>query len=87
MSLVSLSRFINCLIFLQYDRVGRLTKDFEPFKNLWITTANWQKWYKTWMNDFLINIDADILINSVNNAFKSMHKSVKHFTSDKYSEV
>ena len=78
MSLVSLSRFINCLL-LHYDKVGRLTKEFEPFKNLWITAADWQKWYETWMNDSLINIDADVLINSVNNAFKSMHKSVKHF--------
>jgi len=59
--------------------VGRLTKDFEPFKNLWITAADWQKWYETWMNDSLINIDPDVLINNVNNAYKSMHKSVKHF--------
>lgn len=31
------------------------------------------------MNDSLINIDPELLANNVNNAFKTMHKSVKHF--------
>ena len=33
------------------------------------------------MNDSLINIDPELLSNSVNNAFKTMHKSAKHFKS------
>ena len=63
----------------QYDKIGKLTRDFEPFKNLWITAADWIKWHETWMNDSLINIDPELLANNVNNAFKTMHKSVKHF--------
>ena len=64
---------------LQYDKIGKLTREFEPFKNLWITAADWLKWHETWMNDSLINIDPELLANNVNNAFKTMHKSVKHF--------
>lgn len=69
------------ILFLQYDKVGKLTREFEPYKNLWITAADWQKWYETWMNDSLINIDPELLANSVSNAFKTMHKSLKHFKS------
>ena len=63
--------------------MGKLTREFEPFKNLWITAADWQKWYETWMNDSLINVDPELLTNSVNNAFKTMHKSMKWFKSVK----
>lgn len=65
--------------------MGKLTREFEPFKNLWITAADWQKWYETWMNDSLINVDPELLTNSVNNAFKTMHKSLKYFKSVKAS--
>lgn len=33
------------------------------------------------MNDSLVNIDAELLANNVNNAYRTIHKSVKHFTS------
>lgn len=63
----------------QYDKVGKLTRDFEPYKNLWVTAADWMKWHETWMNDSLINIDPDLLAKNVNDAFRTMHKCVKHF--------
>ena len=44
-------------------------------------TANWLQWHDTWMNDSLINIDPELLGTNVNSAFKTMHKSVKHFHS------
>ena len=70
---------IDFVVLPQYDKIGKLTRDFEQLNNLWITAADWLKWYKTWMNDSLINIDPELLANNVNNAFKTMHKSVKHF--------
>ena len=71
---------MRCIyLYSQYDKVGKLTRDFEPFKNLWLTAADWLKWYETWMNDSLINIDPEVLATNVNSAFKVMHKSVKHF--------
>ena len=47
--------------FVQYDKVGKLSRDFEPYKNLWNTAADWMRWYDSWMNDALINIDPEIL--------------------------
>ena len=56
-------------------------RDFEPYKNLWIMTASWLQWHDTWMNDSLVNIDPELLGTNVSSAFKTMHKSVKHFQS------
>ena len=46
---------------VQYDKVGKLTRDFEPYKNLWSTAADWMRWHDSWMNDALVNIDPEIL--------------------------
>ncbi|CAH3196981.1 unnamed protein product, partial [Porites evermanni] len=62
-----------------YDKLGRLVKDFEPFKNMWLTASDWLKWYDSWMNDPLTTIDAEQLEQNVNNAFKTIFKCVKHF--------
>ena len=64
-----------------FAKVGKLMRDFEPYKNLWIMTANWLQWHDTWMNDSLVNIDPELLGTNVSSAFKTMHKSVKHFQS------
>ena len=65
--------------YLQYEKIGRLLKDFEPYKNLWLTAADWSRWQESWMNDSLANIDPELMANNVQNAFKTMHKAVKHF--------
>lgn len=62
-----------------YDKLGRLIKDFEPFKNMWLTASDWQKWYDSWMNDPLTTIDAEQLEANVSNSFKTIFKCVKHF--------
>ena len=54
-------------------------REFEPYKNLWITAADWQRWQEGWMNEALVNIDPELMASNVQNAFKVMHKSVKHF--------
>ncbi|XP_065895241.1 dynein axonemal heavy chain 1-like isoform X2 [Dysidea avara] len=63
----------------QYDKVAKLTKDFEPYKNLWMTAADWLRWHESWMNDSLANIDPEQLAANVNNAFRTIHKCTKHF--------
>ena len=54
-------------------------KEFEPYKNLWITAADWMRWQESWMNEALVNIDAELMATNVQTAFKTMHKSVKYF--------
>lgn len=56
-----------------------MLKDFEPFRNLWLTVSDWIRWQESWMNDPLTSIDAEVLEKNVNEAFKTMHKSVKLF--------
>ena len=41
--------------------MAKLTKDFEPYKNLWMTAADWLRWHESWMNDSLSNIDPEQL--------------------------
>ncbi|XP_060604387.1 dynein axonemal heavy chain 1-like isoform X2 [Ruditapes philippinarum] len=62
-----------------YDKLGKLVKDFEPFRNLWVTTSDWMRWHESWMNDPLTSINAEELEKNVNEAYKTMHKSVKVF--------
>ncbi|ESO89348.1 hypothetical protein LOTGIDRAFT_210379 [Lottia gigantea] len=62
-----------------YDKLSRLAKDFEPFRNLWLTVADWQKWHESWMNDPLTAINAEEVEKNVNEAYKTVHKSVKIF--------
>jgi dynein heavy chain, axonemal len=59
--------------------LSRLVKDFEPYKNLWITASDWIKWYDSWMNDPMHTIEADSIEKTVTEAYKAMHKAIKQF--------
>ena len=67
-------------LLIQYDKLSRLVKDFEPFRNLWINVSDWMRWHESWMNDPLTTIDAESVEKNVAEAFKTMHKSVKIFS-------
>ena len=67
------------IVIFQYDKLTKLVKDFEPFKNLWITASDWARWHESWMGDPLLSIDAESVEKNVNDSFKTMHKSVKIF--------
>ncbi|KAK0056678.1 dynein heavy chain 1 axonemal-like isoform X1 [Biomphalaria pfeifferi] len=62
-----------------YDKLAKLVKDFEPFRNLWITVSDWQRWQESWLNDPLTAINAEEVEKNVNESYKTMHKSVKIF--------
>ncbi|XP_060766195.1 dynein axonemal heavy chain 1 [Neoarius graeffei] len=62
-----------------YDRLQKLNRDFQPFRDLWTTTSDWQRWHDSWLNDPLSLIDPEQLECNVNDAFKTMHKCVKLF--------
>jgi len=65
---------------LQFDKVAKLLKDFEPFRMLWITTSDWLRWYDSWMNDPLADVDAEKVAKNVMDSYKTIHKCVKAFT-------
>uniref|UniRef100_A0A674D5A9 Dynein axonemal heavy chain 1 n=1 Tax=Salmo trutta TaxID=8032 RepID=A0A674D5A9_SALTR len=62
-----------------YDRLQKLIRDFQPFRDLWTTTSDWLRWHDSWHNDPLSIIDPEQLERNVTDAFKTMHKCVKMF--------
>jgi len=44
-------------------------REFEPYKNLWTTTADWQKWQEAWMNEPLSKIDPEALEHNISTRF------------------
>ncbi|XP_068576471.1 dynein axonemal heavy chain 1 [Cebidichthys violaceus] len=62
-----------------YDRLQKLVKDFQPFKDLWTTTSDWLLWHESWLNDPLSSIDPEQLEHTVTNAYKTMHKCIEQF--------
>ncbi|MGH0183081.1 UNVERIFIED_CONTAM: hypothetical protein FKN15_013335 [Acipenser sinensis] len=62
-----------------YDKLPKLVKDFQPFRDLWTTTSDWLRWHESWMNDPLTTIDPEQLEKNVSESFKTMHKCVKLF--------
>uniref|UniRef100_A0A4W3IMR6 Dynein axonemal heavy chain 1 n=1 Tax=Callorhinchus milii TaxID=7868 RepID=A0A4W3IMR6_CALMI len=62
-----------------YDKLLKLIKEFQPFRDLWTTTSDWLRWYDSWMNDPLTTIDAEQVEKNVNESFKVVHKCVRQF--------
>ncbi|XP_066927305.1 dynein axonemal heavy chain 1-like isoform X2 [Clytia hemisphaerica] len=63
-----------------YDKLSKLIKDFEPFKNLWITASDWLRNHESWMTDPLSAIDPEQVEKSVNDSYKIIHKCTRQFT-------
>lgn len=76
---IMLFLIMTCKCVLQYDRLQKLVKDFQPFKDLWTTTSDWLRWHESWLNDPLSSIDAEQLERNVTDAHKTMHKCIKLF--------
>ncbi|XP_076467002.1 dynein axonemal heavy chain 1-like [Babylonia areolata] len=62
-----------------YEKIGKLIKEFEPYRNLWITTSDWLRWQESWMNDPIQTINPEEVERIVNESYKNIHKSVKFF--------
>lgn len=65
--------------FIKYDKLNKLLKDFEPYRNLWVTTSDWLRWHDSWMNDPITLIDAENIEKNVTESYKAMHKAIKQF--------
>ena len=62
-----------------YDEVAQSSKDFEPYKSLWSTTADWLKWKDLWTLGKFVDLNADDVEKNLNNSFKVVFKSLKQF--------
>ncbi|XP_005102124.3 dynein heavy chain 1, axonemal [Aplysia californica] len=63
-----------------YSKIGKITKEFDPFRKLWITTSDWLRWQESWLTDPLQAINAEEVERCVNESFKTMQKSVRFFS-------
>ncbi|XP_051804747.1 dynein axonemal heavy chain 1-like isoform X2 [Acanthochromis polyacanthus] len=62
-----------------YDRLEKLMKDLQLFKDLWITTSDWLQWTESWFKDPLSSIDPQQLECSVTDALESIHRCIEQF--------
>ncbi|XP_071452908.1 dynein axonemal heavy chain 1-like [Hetaerina americana] len=62
-----------------YEAIGKLVKEFEPYRNLWMTASDWLKWHEIWMDNPLINVDSDEIEKIVFDMQKMMSKCIKIF--------
>lgn len=66
-------------LFPKYSKLSRMVKDFQPYYDLWTTVSDWMQWYESWMNDPLMEIEAEQLEKNVSDSFKTMQRCVKQF--------
>ncbi|XP_078270493.1 dynein axonemal heavy chain 1 [Rhinoraja longicauda] len=62
-----------------YDRLYKMVKEFQPYRDLWTTTSDWLRWHESWMNDPLHTIDAEQIERNVIDAYKTVHRCTKFF--------
>ncbi|XP_049940877.1 dynein axonemal heavy chain 1-like, partial [Schistocerca serialis cubense] len=62
-----------------FDALVRLIKESEPYRNMWLATSDWLRWYDIWMDNPLINIDGEMIDKMVSEIYKTMQKSIKVF--------
>lgn len=64
---------------IDYDQLSKAARDFEPFKNLWITADEWKKSHAIWMTDSLMNLNPDLVEKQIADSWKAVLKSKKAF--------
>ncbi|KAJ3337633.1 hypothetical protein HDU93_000776 [Gonapodya sp. JEL0774] len=63
----------------KYDEVPQMLKDFEPYRNLWVTTADWLKWKSTWMHGSFNELNSEDVEKNLTSSWRTMFKLVKAF--------
>lgn len=63
----------------QFDRLEKLVKDFQPYKELWTTTSDWLRWNESWLGDPLSSVDPEQLDRIVTTSQKTMSHLVEQF--------
>ncbi|KAM6256563.1 LOW QUALITY PROTEIN: dynein axonemal heavy chain 1 [Porphyrio hochstetteri] len=62
-----------------YSGLSRMVKDVQPHYDLWTTVSDWIRWYESWMNDPLVEIEAEELEKNVSDSAKTMQRCVRQF--------
>ena len=63
----------------EYEQLARISKDFEPYRDMWLNAADWQKWSRDWLDGPLTNLDPDEVEKQFTGALRVMAKAMKTF--------
>jgi dynein heavy chain len=56
-----------------------MSKDFQPYSNLWLTTRNWFKSHHSWLNDTWEQLNATDLDNTFESSNKIISQVLRYF--------
>ncbi|CAB3221174.1 unnamed protein product [Arctia plantaginis] len=59
--------------------LNRLVKEFEPYRNLWVTASDFLKSREVWFDNPLMYVDADSIEPSINEYYKTIVKCIRTF--------
>lgn len=62
-----------------YEELGRIQKNFEPYANLWQTTKEWLQLSEEWMAGKFIDLDANTVEANVDRFSIAINKAAKFF--------
>lgn len=63
----------------EYSELSDVTKIFEPFFDLWDSCEKWLSNKETWTNGSFMDLDSEVVENSVNTLLRNLNKSAKTF--------
>ncbi|XP_075982332.1 dynein axonemal heavy chain 1-like [Anticarsia gemmatalis] len=62
-----------------FTDLNKLVKEFEPYRNLWVTASEFLKSREVWFDNPLMYVDADTIEPLVNEYYKTIIKCVRTF--------
>ncbi|KAK3917290.1 Dynein heavy chain 1, axonemal [Frankliniella fusca] len=62
-----------------YEDINRLVKEFQPYRDLWITASEWVQAHEIWVDNPLANVDGDAVERIISDAYKTMTKLTRTF--------
>ncbi|KAH6567387.1 hypothetical protein BASA60_009078 [Batrachochytrium salamandrivorans] len=63
----------------KYDEIAQLDREFEPYKNLWLTCHDWTRWRDQWMLEGFLNLNAEDVERNLQHAGRTIFKCMKYF--------
>eukprot|EP01038_Epipyxis_sp_PR26KG_P005424 gene5424-7514_t len=63
----------------EYSQIGEVSKIFEPFYDLWDSAEKWLSNKETWNEGPFMELDSEVVENSVNTLLRNLTKSTKAF--------
>jgi len=63
----------------EYSELADVTKIFEPFFDLWDSCEKWLSNKETWTNGSFMDLDSEVVEQSVNTLLRNLNKSAKTF--------